>query len=150
MGLLCKRWLEMQFRIRALDRAKETIRRTRDPLRETLQTLECSARSDASSAGHASGAEAPASSPLHGHGHAHTVASIPSARSREYLDSLFSPLYVAELTAGGTGHEAHHRRLLFLQSLQASAVRATAHMAVTLTLPAYNNCNTRCYTPWRV
>ena len=64
-----------------------------------------------------------------------TLLGIGPRESREYLDSLFSPLYVAELTAGGTGHEAHHRRLLFLQSLQASAVRATAHMAVALSQP---------------
>ena len=64
-----------------------------------------------------------------------TLLGIGPRESREYLDSLFSPLYVAELIAGGTGHEAHHRRLLFLQSLQASAVRATTNMSITLSRP---------------
>ena len=49
-----------------------------------------------------------------------------------YLDSLFSTLYIDELARGGTGHEAHHRRLLFIQSLQSSIVRATAKMAASL------------------
>ena len=61
-----------------------------------------------------------------------TLLGIGPRESREYIDSLFSPLYIAELTAGGTGHEAHHRRLLFIQSLQASIVRATTHMATAL------------------
>ena len=34
-----------------------------------------------------------------------------------------------EVADGGTGSDAAHRRLLFIQSLQASAVRATSRMA---------------------
>jgi len=39
---------------------------------------------------------------------------------------------VREVADGGTGSDAAHRRLLFIQSLQASAVRATSRMALTL------------------
>ena len=49
--------------------------------------------------------------------------------AREWLGSLFSDLYVQEVAGGGTGSDAAHRRLLFIQSLQASAVRSTARMA---------------------
>ena len=37
-----------------------------------------------------------------------------------------------EIAGGGTGSDAAHRRLLFIQSLQASATRATSRMAITL------------------
>ena len=37
-----------------------------------------------------------------------------------------------EIASGGTGSDAAHSRLLFIQSLQASATRATSRMATTL------------------
>ena len=64
-----------------------------------------------------------------------TLLGVGPRESREYIDGLFSPLYVAELAAGGSGHDAHHRRLIFIQSLQASLVRSTTQMATTLSLP---------------
>ena len=57
------------------------------------------------------------------------------AAARAWLDSLFSDLFVLivqEIAGGGTGSDAAHRRLLFVQSLQASATRATSRMAITL------------------
>ena len=61
-----------------------------------------------------------------------TLLGVGPHDARAYLDSLFSTLYITELSSGGTGHEAHHRRLLFIQSLQASIVRATTKMAISL------------------
>jgi hypothetical protein len=54
-----------------------------------------------------------------------TLLGIGPRPAREWLDSLFSDLYVQEVAGGGTGSDAAHRRLLFIQSLQASAVRST-------------------------
>ena len=57
----------------------------------------------------------------------------PSPRpARSWLDSLFSAAYAQELASGGTGCDTAHRRLVFIMSLQASAVRSTAHMVTTL------------------
>ena len=61
-----------------------------------------------------------------------TLLGIGPRTAREWLDSLFSDLFVQEIAGGGTGSDAAHRRLLFVQSLQASATRATSRMAVTL------------------
>ena len=61
-----------------------------------------------------------------------TLLGLGPREARQYLDGLFSDLFVQERLAGGSGHDAHHRRLLFLQSLQASIVRATARMAYAL------------------
>ena len=59
-------------------------------------------------------------------GHGWGVPDIIGPRpARKWLDSLFSDLYVQEVAGGGTGSDAAHRRLLFIQSLQASAVRST-------------------------
>ena len=46
-----------------------------------------------------------------------------------------SDLYVAERLAGGSGHDANHRRVLFMQSLQATVVRANTRMALVLSAP---------------
>ena len=54
-----------------------------------------------------------------------TLLGIGPRSARDWLDSLFSDLYVQEVAGGGTGSDAAHRRLLFVQSLQASAVRST-------------------------
>ena len=61
-----------------------------------------------------------------------TLLGVGPRDARAYLDSLFSPRYVEELSSGGSGHETHHRRLLFIQSLQASLIRATTKMATSL------------------
>ena len=61
-----------------------------------------------------------------------TLLGIGPRTVREWLDSLFSDLFVQEIASGGTGSDAAHRRLLFIQSLQASATRATSRMAITL------------------
>ena len=51
--------------------------------------------------------------------------------AREYISSLFSDLYVAERLAGGSG-AGHDANVLFMQSLQATVVRANARMAVVV------------------
>ena len=61
-------------------------------------------------------------------------ASVPRD-AREYIGSLFSDLYVAEQLAGGSGHDANHRRVRFIMSLQATVVRANARMALVLSAP---------------
>ena len=48
-----------------------------------------------------------------------TLLGIVPKDAREYINSLFSDLYVAERLAGGSGHDANHRRDLFIMSLQA-------------------------------
>ena len=61
-----------------------------------------------------------------------TLLGIGPRDAREYIDSLYSELATAERLSGGTGSEAYHRRHLFIHSLQASLVRATARMAIAL------------------
>ena len=61
-----------------------------------------------------------------------TLLGIGPRPARSWLDSLFSAAYAQELTSGGTGCDTAHRRLVFIMSLQASAVRSTAHMVTTL------------------
>ena len=61
-----------------------------------------------------------------------TLLGIGPQDAREYIDSLFSDLYVAERLAGGSGHDANHRRVLFIMSLQATVVRANTRMALSL------------------
>ena len=53
--------------------------------------------------------------------------------AREYISSLFSDLYVAERLAGGSG-AGHDANVLFMQSLQATVVRANARMAVVVSV----------------
>ena len=43
-----------------------------------------------------------------------TLLGIGPQDAREYIGSLFSDLYVAERLAGGSGHDANHRRVLFI------------------------------------
>ena len=64
-----------------------------------------------------------------------TLLGIGPQDAREYIGSLFSDLYVAERLAGGSGHDANHRRVLFMQSLQATVVRANTRMALVLSAP---------------
>ena len=64
-----------------------------------------------------------------------TLLGIGPQDAREYIDSLFSDIYVAERLVGGSGHDANHRRVLFMQSLQATVVRANARMALVLSAP---------------
>ena len=64
-----------------------------------------------------------------------TLLGIGPRDAREYLSGLFSDLYVAERLAGGSGHDANHRRVLFIQSLQATVVRANTRMALVLSAP---------------
>ena len=61
-----------------------------------------------------------------------TLLGIGPRPARSWLDSLFSAAYAQELASGGTGCDTAHRRLVFIMSLQASAVRSTAHMVNTL------------------
>ena len=61
-----------------------------------------------------------------------TLLGIGPRPARSWLDSLFSAAYAQELASGGTGCDTAHRRLVFIMSLQASAVRSTAHMVTTL------------------
>ena len=44
-------------------------------------------------------------------------------------------MYATEIADGGSGHDTHHRRVLFYQSLQASLVRSTTTMAIQLSAP---------------
>ena len=64
-----------------------------------------------------------------------TLLGIGPRDAREYLSSLFSDLYVADRLAGGSGHDANHRRVLFLMSLQAAVVRANTRMVIVLSAP---------------
>ena len=67
-----------------------------------------------------------------------TLLGIGPQDAREYINSLFSDLYVAERLAGGSGHDANHRRVLFMQSLQATVVRANTRMTLVLSAPSPN------------
>ncbi len=64
-----------------------------------------------------------------------TLLGVGPQDAHEYISNLFSDLYVAERLGGGSGHDANHRRVLFMQSLQATVVRANARMAVVLSTP---------------
>ena len=64
-----------------------------------------------------------------------TLLGIGPQDAREYINSLFSDLYVAERLAGGSGHDANHRRVIFIMSLQATVVRANTCMALVLSAP---------------
>ena len=64
-----------------------------------------------------------------------TLLGIGPQDAREYIGGLFSDLYLAERLAGGSGHDANHRRVLFMQSLQATVVRANTRMALVLSAP---------------
>ena len=52
-----------------------------------------------------------------------TLLGIGPRPARSWLDSLFSAAYAQELAFGGTGCDTAHCRLVFIMSLQASAVR---------------------------
>ena len=67
-----------------------------------------------------------------------TLLGIGPQDAREYIGSLFSDLYVAERLAGGSGHDANHRRVLFMQSLLATVVRANTRMVLVLSAPSPN------------
>ena len=64
-----------------------------------------------------------------------TLLGIGPQDAREYINSLFFDLYVAERLAGGSGHDANHRRVIFIMSLQATVVRANTRMALVLSAP---------------
>ena len=74
-----------------------------------------------------------------------TLLGIGPRPARSWLDSLFSAAYAQELASGGTGCDTAHRRLVFIMSLQASAVRSTAHMVSALHREA-PHCS---IPPWR-
>ena len=54
-----------------------------------------------------------------------SLGGVGPAIACDYLDSIFSPSLVSELLSGGNGQQTAHRRLLFMQSLQAVICRAS-------------------------
>ena len=64
-----------------------------------------------------------------------TFGGVGPPEARAWIDSLFSDMYATEIAGGGSGHDTHHRRVLFYQSLQASLVRSTTTMAIQLSAP---------------
>ena len=67
-----------------------------------------------------------------------TLGGIGPPEANHYLDTLFSDSYASELAASGSTRNTAHARRLFFQSLLATLTKATADMAIALTIAAFD------------